>query len=176
MTPALERLRVGRFVQFTGPRGRLTYSNRLARRIGMVAGGSGVTPMWQLAAAALGLVSHGGAGGGASGDGAGDEGSDETELSLVYANVTEADILLRTELDALAQAHPRRFRVHHTLESPAAAWGGGAGRVDVATVRLHLPPPGAGVRVLVCGPPPMEVAVLALLKADGYDDDHVFTF
>lgn len=38
---------------------------------------------------------------------------DSTELSLLYANVSPDDILLREELDALAAAHPN-FRVWYT--------------------------------------------------------------
>ena len=36
---------------------------------------------------------------------------DETRISLLYANQTEADILLREELDTLANNHPNRFQV-----------------------------------------------------------------
>lgn len=39
---------------------------------------------------------------------------DATRLSLLYANVSPDDILLRGELDALAAAHPNRFRVWYT--------------------------------------------------------------
>jgi NAD(P)H-flavin reductase len=47
---------------------------------------------------------------------------DRTELSLLYANVSPDDILLREELDALAAAHPN-FRVWYTGEPapPASA-------------------------------------------------------
>ena len=40
---------------------------------------------------------------------------DTTQLSLLYANVSPDDILLREELDALAAAHPN-FRVWYTGE------------------------------------------------------------
>ncbi len=36
---------------------------------------------------------------------------DSTTMSLLYANQTEADILLQKELDELAAAHPDRFKV-----------------------------------------------------------------
>ena len=42
-------------------------------------------------------------------------GDDATQLSLLYANVSPDDILLREELDALAAAHPN-FRVWYTGE------------------------------------------------------------
>ena len=37
---------------------------------------------------------------------------------MLYANVTEADILLRDELLALQRAHPHVFKVVHTLDDP----------------------------------------------------------
>lgn len=43
------------------------------------------------------------------------DGDDATQLSLLYANVSPDDILLREELDALAAAHPN-FRVWYTGE------------------------------------------------------------
>jgi NAD(P)H-flavin reductase len=36
---------------------------------------------------------------------------DTTQMSLVYANNSEDDILLREELDSLAATHPQRFKV-----------------------------------------------------------------
>ena len=36
---------------------------------------------------------------------------DKTELSLVYANVSEADIILKEKIDALAAKHPKQFKV-----------------------------------------------------------------
>jgi cytochrome-b5 reductase len=40
--------------------------------------------------------------------------TDKTQLSLIFANVTEADILLRKEIDEL-QAHPQ-FKRFYVLE------------------------------------------------------------
>ena len=47
---------------------------------------------------------------------------DRTQISLLYANQTSDDILLRQQLDALAEEHDN-FRVWHTSESllPAAS-------------------------------------------------------
>lgn len=39
---------------------------------------------------------------------------DSTQLSLLYANVSPDDILLRDDLDALVAAHPGRFSVWYT--------------------------------------------------------------
>ena len=60
----------------------------------MIAGGSGITPMFQVA---QGILRNP---------------LDATKVFLVYANVTEEDILLRRELDAWARDHRARFKVY----------------------------------------------------------------
>jgi len=59
----------------------------------MIAGGSGITPMFQVA---QGILRNP---------------YDATKVFLIYANVTEEDILLRKEFDAWARDHRARFKV-----------------------------------------------------------------
>merc|ERR1712070_1113366 len=56
------------------------------KKLGMIAGGTGITPMLQVAAAIL------------------DDPNDSTEVSLIYANQTEGDILVRDLLEGSASA------------------------------------------------------------------------
>lgn len=58
---------------------------------------------------------------------------DTTQLSLLYANVSPDDILLREELDALAAAHPDRLRVWYTGKSEGCWCGCWCGWEGVAT-------------------------------------------
>ena len=152
-------LAVGESVQAKGPRGRFVYAPGHHTAVGMVAGGTGVTPMLQVAKALLK-----------------DAAAARTAVSLLFANVTEADILCRDELDALVGAHPGRFRVTYTLDEPGPGWGGEAGRVSAALLARALPPPGPGVLVCRCGPGPMTKAVGTLLEEAGYDPDSLFEF
>ena len=55
----------------------------------MLAGGTGITPMYQVAKALL------------------QDPEEYTTISLIYANVTEDDILLKKELDELSQEYSR---------------------------------------------------------------------
>ena len=55
----------------------------------MIAGGTGITPMYQVAKALL------------------QDREEYTTINLIYANVTEEDILLRKELDELSQTNSR---------------------------------------------------------------------
>ena len=49
------------------------------------------------------------------------------------------------------------LQVHYMLDKPNRKqdWKGGVGYVTEDVVREHLPPPGDGNWILVCGPPPM---------------------
>jgi len=87
-----------------GPIKKFEYVPNQWRAVGMVAGGSGITPMYQLIEEILSNP------------------RDRTEIRLIYANRTPGDIMLKAELDALAAAHPQ-FRVLYTVDdSTGAAW------------------------------------------------------
>ena len=126
----------------------------------MLAGGTGITPMYQVAVALL------------------KDPKDRTKLSLVYGSLTEDDILLRAELDALAEKYPDRFRVYHVLNTPPTGktWHGGSGFITRDVIEQKLPKPGPGVAVLRCGPPAMNDAMGAHLAAIGHEEQALFTF
>ncbi|KAI0001980.1 hypothetical protein BJV77DRAFT_1057699 [Russula vinacea] len=62
-------LKIGDKIRVKGPKGQFNYSPTLSREIGMIAGGTGITPMLQIIRAAL------------------KNPQDHTRLSLIYANV-----------------------------------------------------------------------------------------
>lgn len=158
MTQAMDALAIGDRLLFKGPKGRFTYVLGAKKAYGMLAGGTGITPMFQVATAVL------------------KDPNDATTLSLIFANVTEDDILLRTELDELAARHPGRFSVYYVLNEAGGAWKGGRGFITAEMIKERLPPPGEGVAVLRCGPPPMMKAMEAHLDALGYATDQQFQF
>lgn len=43
---------------------------------------------------------------------------DDTKLSLLFANQTEKDILLRDELEQVAKEYPDQFKIWYTVDSP----------------------------------------------------------
>jgi cytochrome-b5 reductase len=90
-------LKIGDNIRVKGPKGQFNYSSALSREIGMIAGGTGITPMLQIIRAAL------------------KNPQDPTRLSLVYANVNYEDVLLKKELDELADKYPSRFKVFYVL-------------------------------------------------------------
>lgn len=50
--------------------------------------------------------------------------SNKTKFTLLYSNVTEKDILLREELDALQKKHPNQLNIVYLLDQPSANWTG----------------------------------------------------
>lgn len=131
----LAHLQVGDEVSFRGPKGAMKYHNGLCKRIGMIAGGTGITPMYQLIRAIC------------------EDDRDLTEVSLVYANRSEGDILLRKELDRFARAYPRNLKVWYMLDKPPKDWPFGSGYVSRETIAAKLPQMSDDTKVMLCGPP-----------------------
>lgn len=102
-----------------GPKGAMVYTPNMCKHIGMIAGGSGITPMLQIARAAHRGRSKG----------------DNTQIDLIFANVNESDILLREDLDKLAK-EDSKFRVYHVLNNPPAGWTGGEGFVTAEMIKV----------------------------------------
>jgi cytochrome-b5 reductase len=92
-------------IEYTGP-GTFTYMKKTLKKskVGMVAGGTGITPMLQVLTAIF------------------ENPSDQTSCSLLYANKTEDDILVRDMLEELQAKFPQRLTVHYTLDNPPTNW------------------------------------------------------
>lgn len=106
MTQYLESLAIGDSIDVRGPSGKLVYKGRgvfdikedkkeagkevKVKEVSMIAGGTGITPMLQLVRAVF------------------RDPEDKTNLSLLFANQTEDDILLRNELEEVQKKHPDR--------------------------------------------------------------------
>jgi cytochrome-b5 reductase len=137
----LFQLRNGETLLLKGPFEKFKYSPNMWTHVGMIAGGTGITPMYQVIRAIL------------------DNPKDKTQINLIYANNERRDILLANELTELQKAFPN-FQCHLTLLKVPKRWLGGIGYVNRCMVESFMPRPGAkGTKVLVCGPPPMMQAI-----------------
>jgi cytochrome-b5 reductase len=151
-------LKVGQTMKVKGPKGAMIYTPNMARRLGMIAGGTGITPMLQIIRAIVR--------GRATGD--------KTEVDLIFANVNKEDILLKEDLDALAEEDPR-FHVYYVLNNPPEGWQGGVGFVTAEMIKEQLPPPAKDIKILLCGPPPMIQAMKKTTSSLGYDEAGKYT-
>lgn len=158
MSHHFREMKVGDYMSVKGPKGRFKYQVGQVRAFGMIAGGSGITPMFQVARAIL------------------ENPNDKTKVHLIYANVTPEDILLKEELDSMAEEYPDRFKIFYVLNQPPEIWNGGVGFVSQDMVKTHCPAPAEDIQILRCGPPPMNKAMAAHLEELGYTKEMQFQF
>ncbi|KAK7393984.1 NADH-cytochrome b5 reductase [Neonectria punicea] len=158
---------VGKTIRVRGPKGAFTYTPNMVRHFGMIAGGTGITPMLQVMRA----IVRGRAAG------------DKTEVDLIFANVTPQDILLKEDLDALA-TKDAGIRIHYVLDKPPEGWTGGVGYVTADMITKWLPKPADDVKILLCGPPPMVSGLKKSAESLGFKkarpvsklEDQIFAF
>lgn len=161
MSRHLDSLRPGRdSIEVRGPLGKFAYKTNEYARLLMVCGGTGISPMWQVILYLL------------------NKPEEHTKISLVFANVTYDDILLKEELDELAKTHPDRFSVFYVLNTPPddLPWDGGVGFVSKSMLEKEFGPPKGDAKVLMCGPPPMNKAMKGILEDMGYTEKQYFKF
>lgn len=115
----LATLKIGDVMKVKGPKGAMVYEPNMVRRFGMIAGGTGITPMLQIVRAVLRGRSKG----------------DKTQIDLIFANVDEKDILLRKDLQELEQSDDG-FKVHYVLNNPPEKWSGGVGFVTPDMIKV----------------------------------------
>jgi len=165
----LDQQKVGDYVDVKGPVGLIEYLGRGAfklpgrsatvKNVGMLAGGTGLTPMLQVAAAAL------------------RDADDTCSFSLIYANKTEDDILCRDLLEEAVKVSGGRFTVHYTLDFPPKGWKHKTGFITAEMIKECLPAPSDETVVLMCGPPPMiEFACKKNLEELGYAKTSMVAF
>merc|ERR1712217_714315 len=112
MTQRLNKLEINEYIESVGPLGRINYNepsnlkitergeskNLKVTKIGMLAGGTGITPMYQV----MQHIHR-------------NRESDKTQISLIFANKTQQDILLKDELMKMVEENDN-IQVFHTIE------------------------------------------------------------
>ncbi|KFY15819.1 hypothetical protein V492_01748 [Pseudogymnoascus sp. VKM F-4246] len=146
----LRELQLGDEVEFRGPKGGIRYQPGMCEKMDMVAGGTGITPMYQLIRAVC------------------ENPRDTTEINLIYANRTEQDILLRDELDNFARKYPRNLKIFYVLEQTPVKWNGGSGYVTKEMMEERFAVSSPTTKVFLCGPPPMVDSVKKSLNDLGF--------
>jgi cytochrome-b5 reductase len=163
----------GQRLDIKGPIPKYQWTPNQKEHVVMIAGGTGITPMWQVARAIF------------------KNPEDKTKVTLVYGNVSEADILQKREFEELENTYPQRFRAFYVLDNPPEQWQGGKGFVTKELLKTVMPEPKEGdkIKVFVCGPPGMYQAISGgkkspqdqgelsgYLKELGYSKDQVYKF
>ncbi|OAK97692.1 ferredoxin reductase-like protein [Phaeosphaeriaceae sp. SRC1lsM3a] len=173
MSSHMHNMEPGQRLDIKGPIPKYQWSPNKHEHIALIAGGTGITPMWQTA---RGIFKNP---------------EDKTKVTLVYGNISEEDILLKKEWEELENTYPQRFRAFYVLDNPPEQWQGGKGYVTKELLKTVLPEPKEGekIKIFVCGPPPMYKAISGgkkspsdqgeldgYLKELGYSKDQVYKF
>ncbi|KAH7347320.1 NADH-cytochrome b-5 reductase [Plectosphaerella cucumerina] len=141
--------------------------------ITLIAGGAGITPMFQLAQGIL------------------NDPSDKTKINLVYGVRNDSEILFKDTFATWQQQFPDRFRATFVVREPNV--GSSYQRADIDAALLSKVAPRSSSldpqasKVFVCGPPGMETALMGasgfgsasgdgILAQLGYTKAQVFKF
>ncbi|ORX77944.1 ferredoxin reductase-like protein [Basidiobolus meristosporus CBS 931.73] len=171
MSEHIHSLKPGDTLAVKGPFAKYPYKANTLKHVGMIAGGTGITPMLQVLRKIF------------------KNPEDHTKVTLIFANVTEEDILLRKELDELGQKHKGQLDIHYTLDKPPKNWTQETGRVDKEKIQKYMPKPAKDTMVFICGPDQMLAGISGtknpdksqgkvggILKELGYSEDNVYKF
>lgn len=175
MSQYMDSLKIGDKIDVRGPTGRMNYKRNgifhlkfdrtsplttlNVKNLGMIAGGTGITPMFQLI---KDICEHP---------------EDQTKMSLIFSNKTADDILLKGDLETYQENHSDKLKVWYTLSSISFLpdWKYDFGRVNEEMLQKHLPPPGEGTLILICGPSPMiKSTCVPCLEKLGYTKQMIY--
>jgi cytochrome-b5 reductase len=167
LTPYLHSLKVGASVDIRGPVGRYKYKKNSYEHVGLIAGGSGLTPCLQIVRCILESE---------------DYQDDTTRFTLLFQNRTEEDVLLRKELETLQKAHKGRLEVYFHVTNVAGGkskFGSkpneASGYIDSTCVHT-LMGPAACQHVCICGPSGFNDAMKQLVVDAGHPGTNVFVW
>ncbi|KAK8058820.1 hypothetical protein PG994_009268 [Apiospora phragmitis] len=131
-----------------------THFHDMHNHIALIAGGTGITPMYQLCRAIF------------------NNPDDKTKVTLVYGSLSEEDILLKKELEQLENTYPQRFRAFYVLDNPPKEWP----KAENIKVFVCGPP---GMYKAISGnkvSPKDQGELTGILKDLGYTKDQVYKF
>jgi len=171
MSKHIHQLKIGDKLEAKGPWEKLLYTKNMKKFIGMIAGGTGITPMLQMIQKIL------------------SDDTDHTVVNLLFANTSEKDIILKGDLDLMQEKFPHRFHVYYIIDKPSIHWTGLSGYINEDIITKTMPPPSPDTLICVCGPPPLMKSISGerksikdpgplsgQLKNIGYADNMVFKF
>jgi len=175
MTQFLDKLVPGKdTMDICGPLGSIHYkrpgsftikqgkerNNYKVKQIGMVCGGTGITPMLQLIDE---IVSNS---------------RDKTQVSMIFGNVSIDDILMKPELEAIRRKHDNihiRFIIDKA-PTDGREWNEDVGYVTTDLMQKYLFPAGQDTITMLCGPPIMCKIVKGNLLKMGHEKKRIVSF
>jgi len=139
---ALDTLKVGDRTIVEAPYGEFTFEGEF-EKIGMLSGGIGITPLRSMCKYCTDMQL-------------------ETEITLLYGNHFEKDIVFGREFEEM-QERNKNLKVVFTVSEPSESWTGYRGRINAQMVEKEIPDYMERI-FYTCGPPRMVEAMDRLLK------------
>jgi len=142
-----------------GPCGGLSFDlfDPKVERVGLICGGSGVSPMVQIIRECLFANVH-------------------KSIRLVWGVEYSEDLVYRKIMDEQARKHSATLNLTYVVNKPDFGWVGEIGMIDEDMLRRYMFRPGKGTKIVVCGPWKMCQIMKELLKNMGYTEDMVYSF
>jgi len=145
-------------IKVSAPAGKFYFAGHEAKRVILVAGGVGITPMMSVIRSITDRCS-------------------DVEMFLIFAVKKREDVIFETELAHLQARYPN-LHVKVTLTDagdaqPGGLWDGAKGRISKELVKDFVPAPIAGP-VMLCGPEPQMQAARKLFVELGVPNEKVF--
>ncbi|XP_037042316.1 cytochrome b5 reductase 4 isoform X2 [Bradysia coprophila] len=129
-------------------------------RFGILAAGSGITPMLSLLDYLLKRTSN-----------------KVEAINFCYFNKVEENIWCRERLDLLAEGN-ERLKITYYLSEPSPSWTGRTGHITSDVIKTLIDPSTANISTFccVCGPQPFNELALEFLQGAGFQssDLHIF--
>ena len=153
VSPYMHDRKPGDKVAMSGPHQGGHFEDGMAEKVGMIAGGTGITPMISIIRSILkrGL---------------------DVEISLLFANKSVNDIILKDEFDRYA-AEYRNFKRYYVVDKAPDGWEMGEGRIDSQLMKDRLFEPSEDTVIFVCGPPMMQIDLKKKLIEIGHEKDRI---
>lgn len=147
-----DHVRVGHQIEAASPRGqfRCDVAATKRRTLYFIGAGSGITPLYAMATAAL--VQE-----------------PESQVFLLYGNHNAKTVIFADELKALSDTHSDRFAVKHVWSDTWASWQSpfAKGRINTEVLEKFFdehPPYAQDAQYYICGPGTMNADVTANLQ------------
>ncbi|KAL4469190.1 hypothetical protein ABPG72_008930 [Tetrahymena utriculariae] len=180
LTPFLENLKIGDIIKISGPIISINYDKqgyidiirkkqqedkRSKQRIKpknlfLIAGGTGIAPIFSIAQQIC------------------LDQQKDINITLLYANRTEKDILLKDQIDDLQKQY-KNFKTIYVIDSgnQTQTWNGEIGRIDQNMIQKYGPSSADKDNyVMFCGPKGMVKMCFNACKNLGFDPYHYFRF
>ncbi|NCN39884.1 ferredoxin--NADP reductase [bacterium] len=143
-----DHVQVGHQLRVAPPSGHFFKFKEGTTNFVLFGGGSGITPLYSILKYVLAK-------------------KPEAQVTLVYANRSEDQIIYKEELKSWAEKYSSRFQIHHLLSQPTAAWETPTSKITADWIKAFAKNLNPKTEVYVCGPDGyMELCKNSLLQLD----------